>query len=201
MNAAPMCANCTRCSGRTSTLAPASSSRNGLPGTGIISASAGRCTPRARLKVNSEDASAAPVEPPDTSASASPAATAATACTIEDSGVRRTARAGSGSLAIETGASTTETPSATGPICGRGTEQDHADAARGSASSPASDFSGALVGPVDVYRDSDWISDRDRGRGRARARPRARRRTRSSGTRGADAAAGGTAGSRSPSER
>ncbi len=34
MNAAPMCANCTRCSGRTSTLAPASSSRNGAPGTG-----------------------------------------------------------------------------------------------------------------------------------------------------------------------
>ena len=34
MNAAPMCANWTRCSGRTSTFAPASSSRNGAPGTG-----------------------------------------------------------------------------------------------------------------------------------------------------------------------
>ena len=120
MNAAPMCANWTRCSGRTSTLAPASSSRNGLPGTGTMIASAGRCTPRARLKVNSEAASAAPVEPPLTSASASPAATAATARTIEDSGVRRTARAGSGSLAIETGASTTETPSGTGPISAAG---------------------------------------------------------------------------------
>src|SRR5512132_2126893 len=42
MNAAPMCANCTRCSGRTSTLAPASSSRNGEPGTGTSTASAGR---------------------------------------------------------------------------------------------------------------------------------------------------------------
>ena len=45
-----MCANWTRCSGRTSTLAPASSSRNGAFGTGTTIASAGRCTPRARLK-------------------------------------------------------------------------------------------------------------------------------------------------------
>ena len=118
-------------------------------------ASAGRWTPRARLKVNSEAASAAPVEPPLTSASASPAATAATACTIEDSGVRRTARAGSGSLAIETGASTTETSSGTGADLGRRAEQDHADATRGSAGGTASDFSGAQVGPVDVYRDGD----------------------------------------------
>ena len=126
-----------------------------MPGTGTMIASAGRCTPRARLKVNSEEASAAPVEPPLTSASASPAATAATARTIEASGVRRTARAGSGSLAIETGASTTVTPSAHRPDRRRGPEQDHADATRGSASSPASDLSGALIGPVDVYRDSD----------------------------------------------
>src|SRR3954447_14405101 len=120
MNAAPMCANWTRCSGRTSTLAPASKSRNGAPGTGTMMASAGRCTPRARLNVNSDAASAAPVEPPLTSASASPSATARTARTIEESGLPRTARAGSGSLAIETGASTTSTPgtspsSAAGP--------------------------------------------------------------------------------------
>ena len=73
MNAAPMCANWTSISGRTSTFAPASSSRNGLPGTGIMIASAGRWTPRTRLKPNSDAASAAPVEPPQTSASASPA--------------------------------------------------------------------------------------------------------------------------------
>jgi len=61
MKAAPMCANWTRCSGRTATLAPASSSRNGAPGTGTTIASAGRCTPRARLKRNSDAARAAPV--------------------------------------------------------------------------------------------------------------------------------------------
>ena len=49
MNAAPMWANWTRCSGRTSTFAPQSSSRNGRPGTGTSTASAGRWTPRARF--------------------------------------------------------------------------------------------------------------------------------------------------------
>src|SRR6185312_13625896 len=49
MNAAPMCANWTRCSGRTSTLAPASSRRNGEPGTGTSTASAGRWMPLPRL--------------------------------------------------------------------------------------------------------------------------------------------------------
>src|SRR4051794_32571789 len=120
MNAAPMCANWTRCSGRTSTLAPASSSRNGAPGTGTTIASAGRCTPRARLNVNSDAANAAPVDPPETSASASPAATAATARTIEESGLPRTARAGSGALAIDSGASATDTPSGTAPISAAG---------------------------------------------------------------------------------
>ena len=43
-----------------------------------------------------------------------PSATARAACTIEASGVERTARAGSAALAIETGASTTSTPSAHG---------------------------------------------------------------------------------------
>ncbi len=120
MNAAPMCANWTSISGRTSTFAPASSSRNGLPGTGIMIASAGRWTPRTRLKPNSAAARAAPVEPPLTSASASPSVTAATARTIDASGVRRTARAGSASLAIDTGASTTETCAGTGPISAAG---------------------------------------------------------------------------------
>src|SRR4051812_45377137 len=115
-----MWANWTRCSGRTSAFAPASSSRNGAPGTGTRIASAGRCTPRARLNVNSDAASAAPVEPPETSASASPAATAATARTIEESGLPRTARAGSGALAIDSGASATDTPSGTAPISAAG---------------------------------------------------------------------------------
>jgi glycerol-3-phosphate acyltransferase PlsX len=74
------------------------------PGTGMSAASAGRCTPRARLMWKRPAASAAPVEPPETSASARPSATACTACTIEASGVARTARAGSWALATETGA-------------------------------------------------------------------------------------------------
>ena len=42
MKPAPMYANWTRCSGRTSTFAPASSSSTGPPGIGISTASAGR---------------------------------------------------------------------------------------------------------------------------------------------------------------
>src|SRR3954468_15964624 len=76
--------------------------------------------PRARLIWNSPAARAAPVEPALTSASASPAATARAAWTIEASGVDRAARAGSASLAIDTGASTTVTPSGTSPISSAG---------------------------------------------------------------------------------
>src|SRR3954452_823122 len=74
--------------------------------------------PRARLISNRPAASAAPVEPPETSASARPAATALTAWTIDASGMVRAARTGSATLAIDTGASTTSTPSAgsTSPI-------------------------------------------------------------------------------------
>ena len=86
---------------------------------------------RARLMLNRPAASAAPVEPPDTSASARPSATARAACTIEASGVERTARAGSGALAIETGASTTVTPSGRPPDLGGRAEQQHARAALG----------------------------------------------------------------------
>ena len=70
--------------------------------------------------LNRPAASAAPVEPPATSACARSSATARAAWTIEASGVERTALTGSGALAIETGASTTSTPSATSPIARRG---------------------------------------------------------------------------------
>src|SRR5436305_3310950 len=76
--------------------------------------------PRSRLRLNSPAASAEPVDPPDTSAWARPWATAWAAWTIDASGVERTANAGSAALAIETGASTTSTPAATGPISSRG---------------------------------------------------------------------------------
>jgi hypothetical protein len=85
---------------------------------------------------------------------------------------------------------------------GGGPEQHGADvAARRRQGGAARDLSGAAIGPVDVYRDGDDFSARDRDRGRARARPRARRRTRNAGTPGADGAAGGTAGRRSPTAR
>src|SRR3984957_3032255 len=76
--------------------------------------------PRSRLMLNSPAASADPVEPPDTSAWASPLATALAARTIEASGVERTACAGSDALAIETGASITVTPGPTSPISAAG---------------------------------------------------------------------------------
>ncbi len=72
--------------------------------------------PRSRLMLNRPAASAEPVEPPDTSACASPLATALAARTIDASGVERTACAGSDAFAIETGASITVTPGPTSPI-------------------------------------------------------------------------------------
>ena len=67
--------------------------------------------------------------------------------------MRRTARAGSGSLAIETGASTTRDVRGHVADLGGGAEQDHVDArdVRGTAR----DLSGTEIGPVDVYRDGD----------------------------------------------
>src|SRR6266516_4267943 len=70
--------------------------------------------------LNTPAATAAPVDPPETSASASPAATALTARTIEASGVERAASAGSAALAMETGASTTFTPAGAAPISAAG---------------------------------------------------------------------------------
>src|SRR4051794_4954643 len=69
---------------------------------------------------NRPAATAEPVLPPVTQASQSPSATAMAARTIDASGVARTALAGSGALAIETGASITSTPSATSPIASAG---------------------------------------------------------------------------------
>src|SRR5438270_66234 len=76
--------------------------------------------PRRRRRLNSPAASADPVEPPETSACARPSATARAAWTIEASGVERAASAGSAALAIDTGASTTSTPSGTAPISAAG---------------------------------------------------------------------------------
>ena len=87
-SAAPMKPNCTRCSGRTSTFAPTSTMITGWSGTGTGIASAGRWMPRARRMLKRPAASAGPVDPPETNASASPSATARAARTIEASGRR-----------------------------------------------------------------------------------------------------------------
>ena len=97
---------------RTSALAPTSSSVTGAPGHRHAGSRApgGGC-PCARLMLNRPAASAAPVEPPETSASASPSATARAAWTIEASGVERDrARRGRRPWRSRPGASTTSTP-------------------------------------------------------------------------------------------
>ena len=132
-----MNANCTRCSSRACALAPTSSSVTGCPGTGSGSASAGRWMPRARLMLKSPAASAAPVPPAHTSACARPSATARAACTIEASGFARAARAGSGLLAIDSGASTSSTP-ATEVAISAGGVSSSASAAPSSARGPNS---------------------------------------------------------------
>src|SRR5271163_3603123 len=71
--------------------------------------------PWARLTLRIPAATAEPVLPAQTRACASPAATACAASTIEASGVDRTARTGSGALAMETGESTICTPSGGSP--------------------------------------------------------------------------------------
>src|SRR5919108_4853281 len=75
MNAAPMWANWTRCSGRTSTLAPQSRSNTGPLGTGRSTARAGLWTPLIRLMLQVAAARVGPVLPADTRASARPSAT------------------------------------------------------------------------------------------------------------------------------
>ena len=107
--------------------------------------------------LNTPAAIAAPVEPPETSASASPAATALTARTIDASGVERTARAGSAALAIDTGASTTSTPLGTPPISAAGPNRRTRVPRSAAAAAPAATSAGAEVRPVRVDRDGDRV--------------------------------------------
>ena len=93
------------------------------------------------------------MEPPETSASASPAVIAATAWTIEASWVRRTARAGIGVLGDRD--RRVDHAHVRGDVAdlGRGAEEDDVDARDGGGA--ACDLSGTEIGPVDVYRDGD----------------------------------------------
>src|SRR3954465_8254700 len=104
--------------------------------------------PVARLMLNRPAASAAPVVPPATKASQSPSATAFAARTIEASGVWRTALAGSGALAIDTGASTTSTPSATSPIAPAGPNSTGVTPWAAAIAAPAAPSAGPRSAPL-----------------------------------------------------
>ncbi len=110
--------------------------------------------PRARFTLNSPAASAAPVPPAHTSACALPSATARAACTIEASGVLRTALTGSALFAIETGASTTSTPRGNrrGLQLRRRPEQQHPRALRRGQRGAGGDLGRAQVGAVAIDR-------------------------------------------------
>src|SRR3954447_11360859 len=87
-------------------------------------AAAGRCTPRMRFRWSVAAAIKAPVGPADTTPSARPSFTARVAWTNDASSRARTARAGSSSFVMATGASTTSSPppiSAAGPKIVTGT--------------------------------------------------------------------------------
>ena len=92
--------------------------------------------------------------PAHTSACALPSATARAACTIEASGVLRTALTGSALFAIEIGASTTSTPSGSGPVCNCAAGPNSSTLAPCAAASaaPAATSAGTQVGAVAVDR-------------------------------------------------
>src|SRR4051794_4664062 len=96
---------------------------------------------------NRPAATAEPVLPPVTQASQSPSATAMAARTIDASGVARTALAGSGALAIETGASITSTPSATSPIASAGPNSTGVTPRAAAIAAPAATSAGPRSAP------------------------------------------------------
>ena len=112
MNAAPMWANWTRCSGRHLDVGAHVEQQDRGLGTGTTIASAGRWMPGARLKWNSAGGERGAGRAAGDERVG--AALGDGLGGLDDRGLRRrrTARAGSGSLAIETGASTISTPSA-----------------------------------------------------------------------------------------
>ncbi len=99
-NTLPIAANCTRCFGRHSTLAPTSSSTAEPRRVGMVAASAGRSTPSSMPRCPYAAMTVAPVCPALKKASARPAATSAAAMATEASGRRRSAAAGASAIPI-----------------------------------------------------------------------------------------------------
>ncbi len=95
------------------------------------------------------------MEPPETSAWARPSATALAACTIEASGVERTAKAGSAALAIETGCVDDLDPIGHRADLGGGTEEDYARAGLGRLRSTGRDLGGTQIRSARVNGDGD----------------------------------------------
>ena len=131
-NAPPMKANWTRCSrARLRRSRPRRAASPRWVGTGSRQRQRRTMDAARALTMNRPAASAAPVPPAQTSASARPSPTALAACTIEASGVARTARTGSGLLATDTGASTSSMPRRRdGADLSDRTEQQHPHALR-----------------------------------------------------------------------
>ena len=127
----------------------------GCPGTGTGIASAGRWMPGARLMLNSAAASAGPVEPPLTKASASPAATARVARTIDASGFERLARDGVGRLGDRDGGVDDLDPLGDLAELLGGPEEHDPDPLLGCVRRTRGDFGGPEVGAVGVDRDRD----------------------------------------------
>ena len=113
--------------------------------------------PRSRLMLKSAAASAAPVEPPDTSASASPAATACAARTIEDSGLRARGGGRVGLLGDRQRGVDDLDPGPGGAELGGGTEQQDADALGGGDVRALGDLGGTEVGAVGVDGDDRHV--------------------------------------------
>src|SRR4051794_2205584 len=151
-----MRANCTSHSGAASIVAPASIRTWGCcPGTGMGTAIAGRAIPLIRPMRSSAAAIAAPVFPALIIASASPSRTACAQRTTEASFSRRTAAAGSSSIAMTSRQSTTTVPSGTTPSgtwarisSSRPYRRTSTSSSVAAASAPATISAGALSPPM-----------------------------------------------------
>src|SRR6266540_1815794 len=142
---APMCANWSRSLGRASAFAPESMRTDGPRRDGIVTAIAGRRTPRTRRSSSRHAASIAPVLPAETTARASPSPTARHAATRELFGLARTASVGFSSMAMTSGASISSRPCVSSSFGPTTTGETASDAA---ASAPATISSGPRSPPM-----------------------------------------------------
>ncbi len=213
-SAAPMKANCTRCSRRPRRWPPRQgASRDGRERAAGWRGPACRCR-ASRLMLKVPAARAAPVPPAHTSACALPSATARAA--MHDRGLRGPAGGHDRVLGLGDGDRGVDDlhPGRGLPDLGGRPEQQHPSPPGGGQRRPGGDLGGTEVGAVAVDRDDRVVGgsrgrdgrlaarrrarDRDRGRVRRDARPRGRRRSRRPGRRDAAGGGCGTAGTSSP---